>query len=274
MVSITDVKTKVSISKADITTGKEIKGATLSIRDKSGNLIESWTSEETPHIIEGKLIAGETYVLHEESAPDGYYYTVDVEFTMPLHDEGIVKVVMEDEKTYVELKKTDITTSKEVPGAKVQIKDKDGNIIEEWVSTEEEHIIQGKLNAGETYIYHEEGAPDGYYYADDVEFTIPANKEDIQKVELQDAPIIVKIKKTDITNGVEVIGASLQIKDKNGKVIEEWVSDGSEHVIQAKLKAGETYILHEEGAPNGYYYTEDIEFKIPLKRRRNHKKSK
>ena len=265
LVSITDVKTKVSISKADITTGKEIKGATLSIRDKSGNLIESWTSEETPHIIEGKLIAGETYVLHEESAPDGYYYTVDVEFTMPLHDEGIVKVVMEDEKTYVELKKTDITTSKEVPGAKVQIKDKDGNIIEEWVSTEEEHIIQGKLNAGETYIYHEEGAPDGYYYADDVEFTIPANKEDIQKVELQDAPIIVKIKKTDITNGVEVIGASLQIKDKNGKVIEEWVSDGSEHIIQAKLKAGETYILHEEGAPNGYYYTEDIEFKIPLK---------
>ena len=88
-----DDVTKVEISKTDIS-GKELPGAKLTILDKDGKTVESWTSEEKPHYIE-MLPIGE-YTLREESAPDGYLIAEDVKFTV--EDTGeIQKVVMKDE---------------------------------------------------------------------------------------------------------------------------------------------------------------------------------
>lgn len=49
---------------------------------------------------------------------------------------------MIDEITRVEVSKQDITTNKELPGATLVVKDKDGNVLDEWVSTSEPHIIK------------------------------------------------------------------------------------------------------------------------------------
>lgn len=88
-----DDVTKVEISKTDIA-GKELPGAKLSILDKEGKAVESWTSEDKPHYME-MLPIGE-YTLHEESAPDGYLVTEDMKFEVK--DTGeIQKVVMIDE---------------------------------------------------------------------------------------------------------------------------------------------------------------------------------
>ena len=85
--------TKVQISKTDIS-GKELPGAKLTILDKDGKVMESWTSGKEPHYIE-MLPIGE-YTLHEESAPEGYLVAEDVKFTVK--DTGeIQKVVMKDE---------------------------------------------------------------------------------------------------------------------------------------------------------------------------------
>lgn len=92
-VQMKDDVTKVQISKTDIS-GKELPGAKLTILDKDGKTVESWTSEEKPHYIE-MLPIGE-YTLHEETAPDGYLVAEDVKFTVK--DTGeIQKVVMKDE---------------------------------------------------------------------------------------------------------------------------------------------------------------------------------
>ena len=253
-------------SKKDFTTGEEIPGATITIKDEEGNIIDRWISEETPHMISGKLLeAGKTYKLIEESAPDGYHYTVEVEFTVPEHYDGtgIKKVEMVDEKTEIPFTKSDITTGEELPGAHIQIKDKDGNIIDEWTSTEEEHIITGELNAGETYIMHEEGAPDGYYYSEDIEFTVPEYKDDVEKVEMKDAPTIIRIQKIDSETGEPVVGARLQILDSEGNVVYNFVSDGNPKVITGVLKAESTYTLREIAAPDGYHFTEDVQFNVP-----------
>ena len=93
MVEMKDDVTKVQISKTDIS-GKELPGAKLTILDKDGKTVESWTSEEKPHYIE-MLPIGE-YTLREETAPDGYLVAEDVKFTVK--DTGeIQKVVMKDE---------------------------------------------------------------------------------------------------------------------------------------------------------------------------------
>ena len=64
--------TKVSIKKMDITGNNEVAGARLLLKDKEGNVIESWMSATEAHVFEQKLIAGETYTLAEVTAPSGY----------------------------------------------------------------------------------------------------------------------------------------------------------------------------------------------------------
>lgn len=55
-----------------ITGEDELPGAVMQVLDKDNNIIDQWTSGNEPHMIEGILIAGQTYVLHEVSAPAGY----------------------------------------------------------------------------------------------------------------------------------------------------------------------------------------------------------
>ena len=88
-----DDVTKVEISKQDIA-GKELPGAKLTILDKDGKVVESWTSTKKAHYIEMLPIG--KYTLREEIAPDGYLVANDVEFEVK--DTGEVQhVTMVDE---------------------------------------------------------------------------------------------------------------------------------------------------------------------------------
>lgn len=88
--------TTVEVTKADITTGTELDGASMSVLDKDGKVIDSWTSvKDSPHVIK-RLQVGKTYILREELAPYGYLRATDVEFTISDTAE-VQKVKMEDE---------------------------------------------------------------------------------------------------------------------------------------------------------------------------------
>lgn len=88
--------TTVEVTKADITTGTELDGASMSVLDKDGNVIDSWTSvKDSPHVIK-RLQVGKTYILREELTPYGYLRATDVEFTISDTAE-VQKVKMEDE---------------------------------------------------------------------------------------------------------------------------------------------------------------------------------
>lgn len=88
--------TTVEVTKADITTGTELDGASMRVLDKDGNVIDSWTSvKDSPHVIK-RLQVGKTYILREELAPYGYLRATDVEFTISDTAE-VQKVKMEDE---------------------------------------------------------------------------------------------------------------------------------------------------------------------------------
>lgn len=88
--------TTVEVTKADITTGTELDGVSMSVLDKDGNVIDSWTSvKDSPHVIK-RLQVRKTYILREELAPYGYLRATDVEFTISDTAE-VQKVKMEDE---------------------------------------------------------------------------------------------------------------------------------------------------------------------------------
>lgn len=87
--------TKVTFTKSDITTGVELSGATLTVLDKDGNVVDTWKSVKgEEHLIE-RLTAGETYTLREEMAPYGYLMAEEVSFTVDDTAE-IQKVEMKD----------------------------------------------------------------------------------------------------------------------------------------------------------------------------------
>ena len=173
----------VEISKRDVY-GKELVGAEMVLENADGETVDKWTSDGTNHIV-SKLGAGE-YVLKEIAAPDGYIIATDIKFSVDVYgnvtvenvdftavsDNGNPLIAMVDDTTKVRISKRDITTVEELPGATLQIIDENGNVVEEWVSTDEAHFIEGKLIAGKEYTLRETIAPDGYEIANEISFTV------------------------------------------------------------------------------------------------------
>ena len=249
---ISNDTTLVEFSKTDITGDKELIGAKLTVLDNENNIIDTWTSTEKTHKIEG-LTIGKEYTLKEEIAPDGYVVATSIKFTIKGTNE-IQKVNMIDK--IVEMSKVDIA-GEEIEGATIQVLDKDNKVVDEWVSSKEPHKIKN-LVEGETYTLHEEIVADSYVKATDVEFIVTTDKE-TQKVVMIDK--LVEITKTDITNGNELEGAELEVTDEDGNTIDKWTSTKEPHKVKG-LEEGKTYILKETTAPYGYEITEEIKFTV------------
>lgn len=176
----------VEVSKVDVY-GEELIGADMQLENADGEIIDEWISDGTNHVV-SKLGAGE-YVLKEIAAPDGYVIATDIKFTVDVYgnitvenveatvtsENGNPLIVMVDDTTKVQISKQDITTGEELPGATLQIIDEDGNVVEEWVSTDEAHFIEGKLIAGKEYTLKEIIAPEGYEIANEIKFTVNAD---------------------------------------------------------------------------------------------------
>ena len=259
------IQTKVKISKQDITTKQELPGATLVIKDANGKDVASWVSTNTPKYIKG-LEAG-NYTLCETQAPDGYeLYTECIKFTVKA-DGTVSTVIMynapKSKETKVQISKKDITSKEEIAGAKLRITDLNGKEIISWVSTTTPKLIKN-LKPGKYYL-EETQAPDGYILSTEKkEFEV---KEDgtvtsivFYNEKQETKPNKVAISKQDITTKQELPGATLVIKDANGKEIDRWVSTNEVHYVE--LEKG-TYTLTEVIAPKGYVLsTETITFTV------------
>ena len=236
---ISNDTTVFEFSKTDITGDKELEGAKLQVIDKEGNIIDEWTSGNKTHKIEG-LKVGETYILREQIAPEDYVKATDIEFKVE-NTNKVQKVTMIDK--IVDMSKVDIGGN-EIEGAKMQVLDYEGNIIDEWVSGKEPHKIKN-LEEGKSYILHEEVSVGYYVKATDVEFEVTYDKQ-TQHLELIDK--IVDVTKIDMVNGEEVEGAELVVTDENGNEIDRWTSTKEPHHVVG-LEEGKKYVLTEITAP-------------------------
>ena len=204
--------TKVKISKQDITTKKELPGATLVIKDSNEKEIAKWVSTSEPHYISG--LAEGTYTLTETSQPEGYELSTEkIKFTVVAGK--ITSAVMYNtpkKVTVVKISKQDITTKKELPGATLVIKDSTGKIINTWVSTNEPYYITG-LKAGK-YTLAETIAPKGYELSTEtIEFEVKEDGKVVSVVmynQKEETPIIeVPITDTTIPPFVYMIGIGI-----------------------------------------------------------------
>ena len=245
-------------------TREDIKNADGDVLLEADTLIELKTSDENGQItFTADLPVDGNYYVKELYAPDGFVTTnEEQDFTFEYAGAEQAEVsydfTFENEATTVELTKSDLTTGDELPGAHLKVTDEDGNVVDEWVSTEEAHVIK-ELVVGKTYTMTETKPADGYVTAESIEFTIE-NTAEIQKHEMKDDVTKVQISKTDITGDQEIPGAKLTILDENDQVVESWTSTEEPHYVE-KLPIGK-YTLREEQAPKGFILTADVSFEV------------
>ncbi len=217
-----------------------------------------------------------TYYLKEIKAPAGYHtsdevYEFGAEYTGE-EGEPVISLAYDfyNTPTVVKITKYDITNSKELPGAHLEVRDKEGNVVDEWTSTEEGHYIR-HLELEETYTLVETKPADGYTTAESIEFTVKDKDETGSLVVVQEVKMYDDITKTyiskrdidykDMPEKPDLSGAQLELwrVDANRnkvKLMDSWVSEKLPHYIE-KLPVGE-YVLVEVKAPSGYERAEDL----------------
>lgn len=254
-----NINTEVHISKIDATTGKELPGARLIVKDSNGDVKDDWISTNEVHIIKNVLLPGK-YTLTEISEPDGYKLSTETVTFEVFADGTVTKATMKNyPKKDVYISKIDATTGNELPGAKLVLKDSKGGVVDEWISGDTPHKVRKKLSAGK-YTLTETIAPKGYKLSTEtVTFTVEKDgsvKEPVVMKNYPEEPKTIYISKQDITTGKELPGAYLEVKDKNGVVVEAWISGDTPHKIEG-LDPG-VYTLTETIAPEGYILSKEV----------------
>lgn len=258
---VTMVDKIVSMSKVN-TLGVSLEGARFAVYEVSsadGEMsvstqpVNEWVTGKTDHNISG-LVVGKTYQLRELEAPEGYVVSEPVIFTV-VDDGQNQSVTVIDKQVLVSKVNTEVI---QIPGAYLEVLDREGNVIDRWISDGTPHAIKG-LKAGETYTLIETRAPEGYALASPIEFTVSLDAVN-DELNLMNKQVFVH--KTEITGGEEIVGAKLSVTDKEtGNTADEWVSGKVAHPI-SNIVVGKTYILHEQITPDGYVTANDIEFTV------------
>lgn len=226
------------------------------------------------------LLKNREYTLTETRPSDGFVTADDITFEIVENDSangktrvviknnGISnelpdnKVVMYDDTTKLEFSKKDITNGRELSGCHMQVTDKEtGVVIDEWVSTEESHVIEGMYAVGKTYVLTEKQPRDGYATAESIEFTV-ADDGKVQKVSMTDDTIKVQFNKTASDTKKQLSGAKYKVYDSKGRKVYEFTTGKNAELIEGILKAGETYTFKEVSAPKHYKVAKDKKIKI------------
>ena len=233
-----------------------------------GHVFTEFTTDENGYAFVEKIPLGK-YVVQEIKTLDGLVLdetTYPVQFveeddvTASIHR----NLTITNQITKTEITKTMITGSPETPGAKVRILDEENTIVDEWISAYQvAHKIAG-LTAGKKYTLHEEMTADGYYYADDITFTVNSDGT-VLAVEMIDKPIEYLIKKMN-EKGESVSGVRLQLKNLSTGELVPLPNEGvttSEPFHLNNLHAGEQYELEELEIVNGVHRASTMQFTVP-----------
>ena len=226
------------------------------------------------------LLHDREYTLTETKPADGFVTANDITFKLVESDDENAKtrvlvkngdsftenvdnqVIMYDDTTKIEFSKTDITNGKELPGCHMQVTDKDtGKVMDEWVSSEQSHVIEGKYPVGKTYVLTETKARDGYATATNIEFTV-ADDGKVQKVNMADDTIKVEFNKIASDTKKQLGGVKYKVYDSKGEKVYEFTTGKKAEFIEGMFKAGETYTFKEVDAPEHYKVARDKKIRI------------
>lgn len=262
---------KMYISKTDVTTGKVLSGAKISIYDSTGKVIVSGRTDKDGRLNFEKPAPG-TYTFKEISAPAGYKLNVEI-FEFTVHPDGTVTgdntITDEPDKpdnphtphtpntpTMV-LNKTDATTAKGIPGAKIEVLREDKKTVVASGYSDKNGQFRFDRPADGVYYFHEVVAPNGWVLNEELfSFTVKNGKVTGDDT-ITDERTKVIISKVDVTTSDAVPGATIEVMDKDGNIIASGLSDENGYFGFYRPDPG-VYYFHEVVAPDGYILNEEL----------------
>ena len=288
-------KRHIGIIKKDIETGEMVEGATIGlyagedIKDKEGNIVigKDTLIEKAKTDKNGKakytidLPLGKYYI-KEIEAPKGYNLSqeiieIDGTYQGQETEEISISKILGNKSTGIKIAKKDIQ-GKFLKGAKLEIIDEKGNIVEEWETEEKMHIFK-KLEKGKTYTLKEKEPAKGYVTAKEIKFYVDEEEKiyiieqateegitarkinTVNKVEMIDETTKVKIEIVDKETGEQIPGIKVEIKDKEtGETIYEYETDENPKEIEG-IPIGKYEIITTDPENRGYI-TETKEIEI------------
>lgn len=291
------------VVKVDAITGEAIPaaGVGFQIIDPKGQKLEWWGADTWYTDGSGvmklpcELEYGRGYQAVEVAAPSGYVladkpFLFDVLPENAAQEDGLTVITLTapNSPTQISVAKVDYQGNF-VPGATLQLLDKDGNVAAQWVTENTPHTLYG-LPIGAEYTLHEAAAPEGWLLADDVTFIVQDTAE-VQTITMEDERVpelhttatvdgsheVVAIGPVTLTDTVAyrnlipgrayTITGSLMLKstgkplmDAEGQPITSSVTftpetaDGEVEVVftfDAKLLGGESVVVFEEISREG-----------------------
>lgn len=288
-------KVEVTVIKKDKESGQLLKGAVFGlyakedivgydghILVKAGTLIEQSESDGEGKAIFQSDLPLNLFEIKEEKAPIGYASTdavIEVDAAYQGQDIEVIQLhaLFENEITKTEISKKDATTSEELPGAHLTLKEKDGPVFETWISGKEPHVIVG-LEPGKTYELYEVSSPYGFAIAEKVEFTV-ADTGEVQKVEMKDELVMGKLKwtktgevfthtdtmqtelgkvETPVFTKQNIVNAEISIYAAQDITLGNDITYYEKDELVETLKSGAEAVESKELPVGRYYYIESV----------------
>lgn len=201
-----------------------------------------------------------TYYIQEAKQISGYTLNNTIYKVEVKQNADILSINCENKPTEMEFSKVDETGTKELPGATIQVIEKEtGNIIDEWVSTEEKHKIN-YLEEGKEYIMREITSPDGYEIAEEINFIAGDGK----KITMKNMPILksVRVEKLDKTTKEHIksnkfVFGIYEDKECTKLIKQAGANEYEGTALFDDLRFG-TYFVREIQAPTGYKLSDQV----------------
>ncbi|PTC15159.1 hypothetical protein C6557_00745 [Bacillus wiedmannii] len=234
-----------------------LKDAKFDVIDKDNNVVATVTTNEKG-IAEVKDLPFGDYFVKEISAPEGYI-KVDTPVKVTIDNTNVMKIVMKNTKKVengqFKLLKKDSESGQLLPGAKFDVIDKDGNVVETIITDGKGEALSKQLPV-ETYTLKEVEAPKGYELSSSlVHVDVAANNtvtvDVLNKKIVEKATGQFEIVKVDANDKTKVLSDAEFEVYKDGKKVETLRTDKTGKVTSQKLEPG-TYTLKETKAPQGY----------------------
>lgn len=258
--------TNISEYKVSITSGPE----GTSIIDKTGKAKTTFSSSETFRVkvpvskvdgtketIKVKISAtGKIYKAYEYQPDVQSQQNVTPSVITPVEEKVETSIDLSISTSKITIVKIDKATGNAIAGAKLVLKDSEGNEITSWTSTTLGHVIKNLPNG--TYTVEETKAPNGYELTEEVvKFTISDNSRE-QKIKFYNEAKerVVNIIKVDQSTGEPLAGAVIVVKDADGKEVARFTTTTDPYVLTG-LKDG-TYTVEEVSAPSGYQKSNEV----------------
>ena len=219
-------KAKIGVYKLDAADkDRGLAGAVFEVCDASGKLFATITTNEDGYAETIDLPVGE-YKVKEVTPPAGFILSDEVKtITLTTEDKETAVFERENKANEVTLTKTDLTTEAPVPGATVELYDKDGKQFYQGITDKDGKIIIRELPAGE-YTFKETICPDGYALNTEVfTFSIDNYGKVTGTTFFTDEPTTLTVTKMNTYTGKPFAGVGFALKDADGNTVKTKMTD-------------------------------------------------